>query len=242
MVFPLDQVLRIDGHVIAQVVESEFVVGTVGDVGIVCLSPGFGIGLMLVNTVHRKTVKLKYRPHPFRVAFRQIIVDGHNVNPPSCKGIQKHGKRRYQGFPFSRGHFRDFPLVEDHPSDQLNIVMNHVPNDLISSRHPLIVPNGFITVDNNAVSRSSQITVIIQRSDHHLRRIEKPAGSLLDNRKCDGKYLIQGIFNLLGDHLLQFVNPFVELLTVLNLHFVSLLLQCRNLLLLFPDSFPHQSL
>ena len=36
----LDQVIGIDGHVVAQVVETEFVVGAEGDVALICPAPG----------------------------------------------------------------------------------------------------------------------------------------------------------------------------------------------------------
>ena len=52
----LHQLRRILGHIVTQIVEAELIVGTKGDVTLICPATGLGIGLMLVDTVHRQTV------------------------------------------------------------------------------------------------------------------------------------------------------------------------------------------
>jgi len=52
VVFALYQVVRADRHVVAQVVETEFVVRTECDVGIVGCTAGIGVWLVLVDTVY----------------------------------------------------------------------------------------------------------------------------------------------------------------------------------------------
>ncbi len=69
VVFALYQVVRADRHIVAQVVETEFVVRTERDVGIVSGTAGVGVRLVLVDTVYRQSVEHIQRAHPFRVTF-----------------------------------------------------------------------------------------------------------------------------------------------------------------------------
>ncbi len=52
LVFTLYQIARRGGHVVAQIVETELVVGTVCHVCGVCLATGFGVGLVFVYAVY----------------------------------------------------------------------------------------------------------------------------------------------------------------------------------------------
>ena len=80
VVAALYHVFRSTGHVIAQVIKAEFVVGAVGDVGKVGLAAGWRIGVVLVNAVDRQSGNSEIGPFHFRVAFCEVIVHGHNVN------------------------------------------------------------------------------------------------------------------------------------------------------------------
>ena len=56
-------------HVVAQVVKTEFVVGSEGNVGQVGLAARFGVGAVLVDAVDAQAVKLVEGAHPLRVAL-----------------------------------------------------------------------------------------------------------------------------------------------------------------------------
>ena len=56
-------------HVVAQVVKTEFVVGSEGNVGQVGLAARFGVGAVLVDAVDTQSVKLVEGSHPLRVAL-----------------------------------------------------------------------------------------------------------------------------------------------------------------------------
>ncbi len=66
-------------HVVAQIIESEFVISAVGHIRSVGLTPGIGIEPPNNDTraEAKKSVQL---PHPRRVTLGQIIVNGHHVN------------------------------------------------------------------------------------------------------------------------------------------------------------------
>ena len=52
MVLALHEVLLADGHIVAQIVEAEFVVGAEGNVAVVGAPSGIGVRLVLVDTVN----------------------------------------------------------------------------------------------------------------------------------------------------------------------------------------------
>src|SRR5271154_7329456 len=91
-------------HVVAQVIETEFVVGAEGDVG--------GVGgatlhvVQIVNDdAHGKTQHLVNRAHPFRVAASQVIVHRDDVHALAGQGVQVRGQGGDESFPFARLHF-----------------------------------------------------------------------------------------------------------------------------------------
>ena len=147
----LYQVAGFDGHVVAQVVETEFVVGTEGDVAVVSAAAFVGVGLVLVDAIHGQAVELVDGPHPFGVAPGEVVVHGHHMDAFACQGIQEHGQGGHEGFPFAGGHFGHVPAVEGHAAEELHVVMDHVPRDFVSAGCPMVPVEGFVAVDRDEV-------------------------------------------------------------------------------------------
>ena len=112
-------------HVVAQIVEAEFVVGAVGDVGAVG-----GAALLVVEIVHDdadgKTQAAIERAHPFGVAARQVVVDGDDVNTAPGERVERGGQRGDERLAFTGFHFGDFAVVQNHSADQLHVEVAHV--------------------------------------------------------------------------------------------------------------------
>jgi hypothetical protein len=79
LVAALDALSEVVLHVVAEIVETEFVVGAVGEVG----SVG-GFALLVVEIVNndadRKAEAAIKRAHPFSVAAGEVVVNGDDVN------------------------------------------------------------------------------------------------------------------------------------------------------------------
>ena len=107
-------------HVVAQVVEAELVVGAVGDVAVVFL-----LALLVVETMdddaHREPEELVDLPHPFGVAFGQIIVDGDDVHAAAGQGVEIDRQRRDQGLAFAGLHLGDLAFMQHHAADELDV-------------------------------------------------------------------------------------------------------------------------
>ena len=124
VVTALHELLGIELHVVAQVVEAEFVVRAVGDVaGIGGLA--FLVGQSLHDDAHGKTEELVETPHPFRVAAGEIVVHRDHVHALAGKGVQHHGQRGHQGLAFTGLHFRDLARVQHHAAHELHVVVTH---------------------------------------------------------------------------------------------------------------------
>ena len=124
MVAALDAIRQVVLHVVAQIVEAEFVVGAEGDVGGV---GGAALDVIKIMDDHAdgKAEHLVNRAHPFGVAAGEVIVDGDDVHALACERIQIGGQGGDERFSFARLHFGDFALVQDHAADELNVEMAH---------------------------------------------------------------------------------------------------------------------
>ena len=106
-----DAVAHLEHHVVAQVVEAEFVVGAVGHVG--------GVGGLLFLALHAGHVDAHGEPeegvdlpHPFGVAARQVVVDGDHVHALAGQRVQIHRQRGHQRLAFAGAHLGDLALVQ----------------------------------------------------------------------------------------------------------------------------------
>ena len=140
---PLDEVLGRKLHVVAQIIEAEFAIGPVGDVGPVSLLPRAGSqvrqagvgrshgrveqeGGLVLEYPHAEPQGVVHRPHPLGVALGQIVVHRDDVRPATGEGIEVGRQRRHQRLPLARGHLGDLALVQHHPADELGVEMAHV--------------------------------------------------------------------------------------------------------------------
>ncbi|KAG1250200.1 hypothetical protein G6F68_012927 [Rhizopus microsporus] len=111
-------------HVVAQVVETEFVVGAVGDVR--------GIGFALVAVRHARVHHAHAQAQPVvqlahlrGIAAGQVVVHGDHVHALAFQRVEVHRQGRYQGLAFTGAHFCDLAQVKHHAADQLHVVVAH---------------------------------------------------------------------------------------------------------------------
>ena len=125
---------RREHHVVAQVVEAEFVVGAVGDVGVV--------RDLLVGVVHLRQVdadgqaeELVDAPHPVGIALRQVVVDGDDVHALAGQRIEVGRQRGDQRLAFAGAHFGDLAVVQRHAAHQLHVEVAHRQRALAGLAH-----------------------------------------------------------------------------------------------------------
>ena len=69
--------------------------------------------------------------HPLRVAPSEVVVYCHQMNAAPGERIQVDWTGGDQRFAFTGGHLGNLAFVQDDSPDELNIEMNHVPDDLL---------------------------------------------------------------------------------------------------------------
>ena len=112
-------------HVVAQVIESKFVVRPVRDVACVGSLPVADAHVAL-DRADRQPQPNVERPHPLHVAARQVVVHRHNMDTQAGERVQVRRQGRHQRLAFPGYHFRDVAAIQHHAAHQLDVVMTHV--------------------------------------------------------------------------------------------------------------------
>ncbi len=134
-VAPLNLLLLRQCHVVPQVIEAKFVVGTIGNVPAVYISP-----LVIVNLIQDRT-EGKPQPlvnlaHPLRISLSQIIIHSNNVDTAAGKRIEIDRHCRRKRLPLSGLHLRNLASVKDYCADELHVIRNHFPRDRLTHYLP----------------------------------------------------------------------------------------------------------
>ena len=190
----LHEVVGRRSHIVAQIVETELVVRSEGDVSIVGTTTRIGIGLMLVDAIDAEAVELVERSHPFRVTLGQIVVHRDDVNAVARQCVEEHGQRCHQRFTLTRRHFRDFSLMQGNTAEQLHVVVNHLPFQVVAACRPVVVVDGFVAVDGDEVFRGigRKVAVEIGRGDDGFFVLGEASSRFLHDAEGDGHHFIEG--------------------------------------------------
>ena len=107
-------------HVVAKVIETQFVVGRIGHItGISGLF--FLIRLLGHNDTGGHAQNAENLAHPFGVATGEIVVHRHNMHTAPCEGVQICGEGRNKSFTLAGFHFRNIALMQENATHQLHI-------------------------------------------------------------------------------------------------------------------------
>ena len=119
---PLDHLVHLELHVVAQIVEAELVVGPVGHVrGVGGLT--LGIGEPVDDAADGEAQEFVDLPHPGGVAPGEVVVHRHHVDALARERVEIDRKGRDQRLALAGLHLRDHAAVKDHPAHELDVVM-----------------------------------------------------------------------------------------------------------------------
>ncbi len=111
------------GHVVAEVVEAELVVGAVGDVAGVLGPLVLGVVGPRDDQADRETEAAVHAAHPLRVSGGQVVVHGDDVDAVAGEGVEVDGQRGDEGLALTRLHLPHPAEVEGGPAHQLDVVV-----------------------------------------------------------------------------------------------------------------------
>ena len=124
VVAALDQFGLVPRHVVAQVVEAEFVVGAVRDVRGVLL-PADRRVLVGQDAAAGQAKEPVDAAHQVRLVFGQVVVHGDDVDAVSGEGIEVGRSSGHQGLTFTGLHFGDVAQVKGGATHHLDIEVAH---------------------------------------------------------------------------------------------------------------------
>ena len=75
------------------------------------------------NTARRHAQLGKDTAHPFSITAGQIVIHGHHVHAVAGQCIEVGGQGGDQGLTFTGFHLCDLTLVENHPAEELHIIV-----------------------------------------------------------------------------------------------------------------------
>ncbi len=186
MVFPLHHFFGGVHHVVTEVVKTKFVVRAICNIGEIGFSSFFTVGLVFVDTVNSNAQPFENGAIPFLVTTGQVIIHRNYMHPFAGKRIEVRGQGGYEGFTFTRCHLRDLTLVQHNTTDQLYIIVYHVPGHLATGGRPGIFENGFISINGYIVFFYTQVTVHIGGRGNEFSIFFKTAGRFLHYGKSFG--------------------------------------------------------
>ena len=104
-------------------------------------------------------MKFEHGSHPFRVSASQVIINRHDVNAFPGKGVEIYRKRRYECFSLTRSHLCYFTLVKYDSTNELNVVMDHVPLHGYPSGCPFVEIDSLLALNRHFITPRSQVAV-----------------------------------------------------------------------------------
>ena len=132
---PLSHLRHRGLHIIAQVVKSEFIIGTIGDIAAVLRPPLGTSGIHIrLNRTNGHPQCVVHRTHPLSIALGKVVIDGDQMHLAAGQMDQICRQRRHQRLALTGGHLGDFALEQHMPANQLNIIVPHV--QIPSGRFP----------------------------------------------------------------------------------------------------------
>ena len=120
----LHHLLLVDGHIVAEVVEAEFVVRAVGDVGGVGRA-ALGRRFVVDDEADGEAEEAIDLAHPFGVALGEVVVDGDDVDALAGQRVEVGREDGNERFALAGLHLGDAALMEHDAADDLHTVRAH---------------------------------------------------------------------------------------------------------------------
>ena len=111
------------------------------------------------------------------------------------QGVEEHGERGYQRLTFTRSHLGNLTLMEHGTTEELHVVVYHLPLQVVTSGSPVVVIDGLVAVDSNKVLLrvTSQFAVEVGGGNYGLLVLGEATGGLLDDGEHLEHHLVEGL-------------------------------------------------
>ena len=124
--------------------------------------------------------------------------------------VQEDGQRGHQRLALARRHLGDLALVQHHAAEELHVVVDHVPLQVVAAGQPVSSVDGLVALDGHEILLGGQVAVEVVRRHDHRVVLGEAARRVLH----DGESLGQNLVQLLLDLLVDALHGLVHLLRV----------------------------
>ena len=133
------------------------------------------------------------------------------------EGVEEHRESSHEGLTLTGGHLGDVvgdlaivgDAMEHHTTDELHVIVHHIPGDQVATCHPGVLVDSLIAIDGDKIlTLTSQLTVSLGGSHFDGFILLETASRLLDHGKHFGESRVK-IAGILGKHLLAEVVDFL---------------------------------
>ena len=125
--------------------------------------------------------------------------------------------------------------MQNHTSKKLYVIMYHLPFQVVASRSPMVVINGFVTVycDKVLMRIGGQFTVKVGSCNNRFLVLCKSACGVFDDGKSNGHYFVQCFLVLIECDFVKFINLIKNLLALIDRCFFNSFAKFGNLIKFF---------
>ena len=145
------------------------------------------------------------RSHPFRVSFGEVVIHSHHVDTLSGKRIEEYRQSRNESLTLTGSHLGNLSLMKNDTTDNLDIVVDHVPGNLVSASHPMVLPESLVSFNLHEITCRAEIAVEVICSHLDNRVLCESAR----RRLHDGKSLRKNLIENSLDFLILFLHKFI---------------------------------
>ena len=130
--------------------------------------------------------------------------------------VEENGERGHQRLTFTRGHFRNLSLRQHHAAEQLHIVVDHVPLQVVAAGHPMVLVDSLVAFDMYKVVRCGQFAVEV--GSRHFEEIVfgQASSRFLHDGESVGQCVRQRFLHAVEHLRVEFVNLVENHLAVLD--------------------------
>ena len=123
--------------------------------------------------------------------------------------------------------------MKNNATKQLNVVVNHVPSQVVSAGKPVVMIDSLVAVNLDKILCCCQLAVVVGCCNLYSLVLGKAARSILNDCIYFRKNLSQAFLKFVENLLLNLVNLLKDWLTVFEFSLLDLSLQFFNLGFLF---------
>lgn len=92
------------------------------------------------------------------------------------QGVKEHRKCRHKSLALTGSHLGDLSLMKHNTTDQLNIIVNHVPGHLVAAGDPMVLVDSLVSLDVDKIMIDAERPVEIVGRNLDGRVLLEPAG------------------------------------------------------------------